>query len=363
MASGRTAEAPAAVAVADRLDGATYLTVLARPARGHLLAAATLAAGPVPAQVRVVDERAEGPAAPGDAVVATEHSIAGADVALEGPDPAASAVAVLERLDAVGSVPPAVTALLEATDEDARAPGVVAALDDLAAVCATSTRLYGPLSGREPAVVADRLADAGFPTTVAELREDTSAARRVASWLAATSLEAEGRPPAAADAMRGALRPTYVDAGPTPTREGLEELLDVLAGGDPGLAVASLLGDAWDDALGRYRDLAAAVHGAVGALPVDRPGPLVDADAPEAPLEPAVRLWTAFRLDAPYGLLVRGDGPIRLALASTGDRSASALLEAAASRHGGAAWGDEAVAGAVVPAERSACVATVAEAL
>lgn len=332
------------------ISAAEFVTVLARPMSTHLLAAATIAAtSPSPFHLRIIDGDDEMPTPVGDVVIGTEPTLPGIDRALEPSDPLTEAVAVARRLG--GSAIPPAAALVATTDRTPQ-PGVTAVLDDVAAVVGTTTRIYGPLSGREADDIGVRLREADFPEAVSGLAADEAAGRRFSSWLATTVLEADGRPASAASALEDALGPTYTDTGPTPTVEGLDELLEVLAGAEPDLAVAAILADRWESAIERYCTESSRIHDAVGGLPVDRPGPLVVAEAPAIPLEPAVRLWSGYRLADPYGLLVRGDDPVRLALGSTGPRSASALLEAVVGRHGGARWGDERVAGGMVAADR-----------
>lgn len=332
--------------VRDRLDTATFTTVMALPTPAHLAAGVGLARLAEPmVRIRVLDGSNAIPAGPSGFVVGTHPSIPAVEVALEPGDP-------LEAVSRIG-VPTDLASLASQAVADAEGdgPGIVATVDELDRAIPTSLRWYGPLSGAAPEAVRKRLEAGAFPTTARQLPADESNARRLASWLATLSLEADDRPPSAATALERLVSPTYTAEGPAPTVEGAHDILGLLSLGDPGLAIAACYDDShWEAARTRYRELAEAVHDEVTALPVDRDGPLATATVESALLEPSAWLWTAFRLDHEYGLLVQASTQTRLALASSGNRSASALLEAVATATDGVHWGDEHVAGARIDA-------------
>ncbi|MFP4590059.1 MAG: hypothetical protein ACLFM8_01165 [Halobacteriales archaeon] len=333
-------------AVLEAIASADHLCVLARPWPDELAAAAVLAgAAEGSVHVRVVDGHRGPPETPAGTTLATDPGVDAADAALEGADPLAAALSVADALDA--TVPPSIDALATAAEA---APGVVAVEDDLGASVATSLRYHGPVSGRDPATVAERLDRATLPTTLEGVRADPTGARRLVGWLATATLEGEARPASATAALERAVAPTYLDGHRVPTLEGLNDVLAVLAWADPGLGLGVLLGgDDWSTALARYRDVAPRVHAAVAGLPTDGAGDLVVGTVEDVPPAPTAWLWSAYRLHRPYGLVVADEAPTRVALASTGARSASALLEGLVAEVGGGFWGDRRVAGAHLP--------------
>lgn len=334
--------------LARSLTESSFVHILTRPSAEQLAASATLlAATSTPGHVRVLDGRTAPPSVSEGLVITTDPRGDEATTFL-GDEPLHRAVAVVEGLS--GAVPEPVRAL--EGEEFTPSPGIVTPVDDLGTAIATSLRLYGPLSGRRPEAVAERLRDAGLPTAIDEARTDEGAGRRLAGWLAASALEAEDRPPSAADALESALSPIHLPHGPVPTREGLVDLLETVAWEDPGIALACLLGDGrWDAAIGRYVYLANRVYEVVGTRPTNGPDDLVSTTVDDVPPGPTARLWTAYRLHRSYGLVVSGGEPARVGLAATGPRGASALLEAATGELGGSFWGGRKVAEGLLPAD------------
>ncbi len=339
MATGQsTRPANPTAQLTDTLTGATFLRMLTRPTATHLAAAATLLEV-VPAHVRVIDGRHDPPSAPDVPVIATDVGLAEDGHSL-GDRPLETAIAIAsDRSVAVPRASLALAGSIESVD----GPGIATVGDDLGRALASSVRLFGPFSGRDPEQVRERLRAAGLPTSVATVRDDPEAGRRLAEWVVTTIIESGDRPPSATRALERALGPTSLPDGPTATREGLVDLIETLAWADPGLAVAVVRGSA-ESVDGRYHDLASTVHATVGELPTDGPDDLVTTTIEDGPPGPTAHLWTHYRLHRPYGLVIVEGDPVRVALASSGSRGASAVLEAVAGDLGGGFWGDHRLA-------------------
>lgn len=355
MASGRSATgeevAISVESLSERLLEAPFVTIASLPHPAHLVAAAILARAEFgPSRIHVINETNDVPTKPEGLVIGTDPSIPGADVALSAIRPVEHAEEVLGHVDGEpidGSIMTSVT-----THTTSTSGGIVATHESLARNISTSVRTYGPLSGVEPDAVERRLNNAGLAQTVTEVSEDTTLGRRLASWLSTITLESDHRPSSASSAMERLFAPTYLADGPAPTAQGLFDLLWLAAATDAGLAVAAALDDQyWQALLDEYDTSAGAVHETVGSLPVDREEPLVVETVDTPLLEPVAWLWTAFRLDQPYGVLVREAARTRVSVASTGSRSASAMLEGVATGRDGVCWGDEAIAGGFVDAD------------
>lgn len=346
----------------ERLEQAAFLTVLARPRADQIATAAAierLVATPV--HVRVLDGQRQPPATPEGLIVTTDPGIEGADVDLDAHGLAASVDAIA---GASGhTAPPWCDAVLAGPSVDP-APGLVTPFDSLAESISRSVRVFTPLSGMSLPDVASRLEEAGFPESVDSLATDDTLGRRVAAWVSALVCESPTRPPSAAAAVSAVCRPQYLADAAVPTREGLVDAVDVMAEVAPGATVAALTSSTdWASLLDRYREAVDAIIASVEDLPVDRAGPVVAADTPEGAPSATVRLWTQYRLHEPYGLLASDDDPAVVALCSTGDRSAGALLEGTASRLGGTYWGDATVARGRIDADRSTIRSTITEQL
>jgi hypothetical protein len=207
-------------------------------------------------------------------------------------------------------------------------PGVAVPTADLADGLAHATLLHAPWSG-DPERARALLAELGLPADL-----DADARRRVAS-LVAVDATAEA-PPRAAEAVERALRPLRTPDLAFETLEGYADVLECVARGDPGTAIALVLGhDVREAALEEWRAHAADAHRAVAGADPARYSGVVVADASDGPVWTVARLLRDFRSPEPAALAV-GDG--RAALATT-DRDARATLadalEADAGRAGG----------------------------
>jgi hypothetical protein len=137
--------------------------------------------------------------------------------------------------------------------------------------------------------------------------------------MAALTVAAEASTPAASTAVERALRP--LTGGPLGTAAGLGDVLDVLAGSDPGLAVAAALGHADESAvLSAWRTGATRVHDAVRDAELTRhDGVVVARTATDPPIAPVARLCREYRSPEPTVVVATessvaavtapGDGP------------------------------------------------------
>ncbi len=352
MASGRSATREGSdsntESLSNSLEEASFVTLLSLPHPRHLVAATVLArAATGPFRIRVLDRATGAPTKPEGLLIGTDPAIAEADLALSPMRPVEQATAVFERLG--GS--PIDDSLMKAinTGDGSDSPGIVCTHDNLARSIGTSLRWYGPLTGADIATIDTRLEEAGLPQSVGEVSGDTTLARRLASWVSMLALEATGRPMSASEALDRLFTPTYLEDAPIPTAEGLYDLLWLTCATDPGLALAACLDTAFvDTALTRFDAEATEVHAAVGRLPVDRDEPIAVASTDAVALEPIAWLWTAYRLQQPYGVIIDEGNPSRVAVASTGPRSASALVEALVTSLDGIGWGDASIAGGFI---------------
>lgn len=332
MATGSTDSTTASADVSGELvtllEGEAPVTVLACPAPRQLLAAATIAVeSAAPIHLRVVGPGRPAIDATDSGVVTTAPGLCDADVTLSPYTPLADVEAIGESR--TGVLGDAVTAIQSVGSEPAA--GVVLTHDELATGLAESIRVDVP---------EEALDDLDGSLTAL----DEAEVRSLTSWLVGTILETD-RPDGVAAAIQTALAPTYVEAGPAPTAEGTADIVATVAEAEPGVLLASLLDDrGWDDIVDAYQRAVADVTETVETLPTGEQAEIASATIEDVAMVPTTRRWASRTLEAPYGLLVAGDGPTQLTLVATGERSASAVLETVANRRDGTSWGDPFVA-------------------
>lgn len=362
MSSARSArETPAARAAA--LRDAAFVRVAASAdgdsvAASGLLARALRDCG-VPFQVRV---RATPDPPRTDDLLVTVGAAAG-DVAVPGDARPASvdAYRIATELDAdadptlalagvvaAGDVPDGVDAgILEAAEERGlveRRPGVAVPTDGaadggghLADGIAHSTLVHAPVSGDVDAV-STALADLDLPATL-----DADARRRVASWLAVETVDADGATPRAAAAVERFLRPYATPDGRFATIGGYADVLDAVARERPGTGVALALRDApamRADALDAWRAHGRAVHAELAGATTGRYDGLFVARVDSGTvgrLVTAARLLRDFRSPEPVALVVT-EGAAAVASTEDGpfdDAMADAATAMDGTGHGG----------------------------
>lgn len=346
-APGGEAEANGATELAEALDRARFVRIVAR-ADGDALAASglfgrALSRRSIPFQARVTrldPSREYGSAADETTLlVGAATDAADALTIASGPATAASELA-FDAAGALGVDPDPTLALagvvatgrtLEADENERlvgsspveRRPGVGIPTADLADGLAHTTLAHAPFSGDEMAAGA----------ALADLADDD--AKSIASMLALAALE--GAPPLAAEAVSRALTPYATPRGPFATVEGFADVLDCAARERPGTALALALGhDVRVEALEAWRTHASAAHDAVRSATTGRYDGLFVARVDDAPVETAARLLRDFRSPEPIALVV-SDGEAAAAARNGADVADAA--RSAASAVGGAGAG------------------------
>jgi hypothetical protein len=357
--AGRPAsDAPAPSAIAERLDEATFVRLVAT-ATGDALAATgvvarALRASEIPFQATVApafespDRTTEadvtvgvgwdGPGAdlvvPATATPASEQAHAVAAELGSAPVPVLALAGVLASEHSAGNGPVVETA----TDAGvSQRPGVGVPTADLETGLAHTTFVHAPFSGDEDAVAA-ALADLDLPDEL-----DESDHRRVASMVTLSTLSTDDASDRASTALARVLRPHVApDDCSFQTVEGYGDVLDVLARTTPGTGVALALGhDVRDEALSVWRDHTATAHDALATAATQRyDGCFVardDEDRDAGVLETAVRLLADFRSPEPVTLFVSDEYAV--ARASEGYESplGDAMASAASNVEGEAA--------------------------
>jgi len=351
-------------AIASALSGAAFARIIV-PASGDAIAAAAIldAALPCPTQIRplappdepaavaavgdatdttiLLDDAASADTTPADAIdvrlsgrggagppsgPADEPTVMAAgdrplsvvarDVARQlGTDP--ESIPVFVGCVAAGVAPEtAVPDLLERAIDDGilkRRPGLAIPDYDLVEGLAHSTLLAGPFSG-DLEDARDALEAIAGGDTVDWSDDAGRAGRRVASAVVCSILEDESVPERAATAVKRAIRPLAITAGPFHTVGGLADVLDATARSDPGLGTAMALaligsdgptGDGQpqpvddetvDAALSSWRELAQEVH----AVDDEATGSIanVRTDLSATHLPTVTRLHRDFRVEA-----------------------------------------------------------------
>ncbi|WP_423751296.1 exonuclease RecJ [Salinirarus marinus] len=368
MSSARSAsETPAADAAA--LREAAFVTVAAS-ADGDSLAASGLLARAlrdcdVPFQVRV-RELPDPPRTDDDLLVSV--GAAGGDVAIPGDARPASVdayrtaaelaadvdpVLALAGVVAAGEMPGGGDAadLLETAEHRElveRRPGVAVPTDGavdgeghLADGIAHSTLVRAPVSGDADAVSA-ALAGLDLPATL-----DADARRRVASWIAVETVDADGASPRAAEAVERFLRPYATPDGRFATVGGYADVLDAVARERPGTGVALALRDAPElraDALDAWRAHARTVHAELAGATTGRYDGLFVARVDSGTvgqLATAARLLRDFRSPEPVALVVTEGAAAAASVedAALGDAMDEAATAMDGTGHGGSRRG------------------------
>lgn len=346
MASGSSEVATgtdATAALHERLHSDEVLSVVATPDVRQALAAAVIAHAASAPHVRIVGP--DRPPIADGADVTTAPGLVEADLDLSPYTPLADALDAVDR----ESLPQPLTEAIEAVQAvgDDPSPGLVATHDDLETAIARSLRL--------PRV------DTPGETSIDTLDDD--ARRALGSYLVAEAL-AEDPPAATARAVADGLGPTYIEAGPAPTAEGVADLLETALAVDPGGTTAALLGDGgWPRILATYESTLARVDTVVDDAPAGVPGEVAATAADDVPVAALCRRWAATSLAADYGVVTVGEAPAVVGLVAPGERSASAVLETVTGRRGGSAWGGPFVAAAALAAAPTDPAATIEEAL
>jgi len=237
---------------------------------------------------------------------------------------------------------------IDAADDFDRAPGVaVPTVDPESDDCGAAARDEAALAdGVAHATLVHAPSLSGDPSaareTLAACSDDDG--RTVASLVACAAVE--DAPPRAAVAVERALRPRV--GGPFGTLGGYADVLDAVARGRPGTAVALALDGAEPAvALDAWRDHGRAAHRAVRAGETARhAGCLVARVRPEAPLGTVARLLWGFRSAEPVVLVLADDGdaaavhgvdagePLRAAATETGATATARTMAAPAPADG-----------------------------
>lgn len=365
------ANAPAASDIAERLQSAGFVRLVAGAGGDALAAAGLIASGldaiDTPYQVSVAPRYADAErTTDADVTVALGRPKTTADLSLASSAPASTTAYEVAR--SLGEADPALAlagtvaagAVPQGRPLDdaeqaglARRPGVAIPTADLADGLAYSSLVHGPFSG-SPGRAEEFLGEIGLPES-----PDEEAHRRVASLVAiAVAGDDEGT-------VRGArrverfLRP-YA-GGPVATIGGYADVLDALARTDPGLGVAYALGRAGrDDVLPAWRDHGERAHSAVREATTGRyDGLFVARCDGDAPAGTVARLIRDFRSPEPVVLVV-ADG--EAAAVATDDTDASRVMRDVAGAMDGRAAGTNRRAGATYDADDTEFVVAFREA-
>lgn len=312
-ATHRTEGRPADSEEAERLATAEFVRLVVAPSADAIAAAGILA------------HALDGRTIPYHASIATPDSTESVDEARTvavgtGVAPEADHRLAPGRsaLDAAGVVsephPGLVTAAAIMTGHGARSevdgsPGRTAglgvAVPDVVDGLAHTTLVHGRFSGD--------------PNAATEFLEgmDMQDDRRIASAVALATIADAPTKTRIGEALTRFLRPVRTPDGPCSTAPGTADVLDVLAGTDPGLALAIVCGHtpARESALEIWREEALEVHHRLAtAEPVRQPG-LVVLDAEEAAVAPLARLLRDARSVEPTAAAI-AEGHIAVASAT-----------------------------------------------